>query len=245
MTARQMLNALHDFSGLETISASELRVLTDTYPYCANLHLLYTYKLHQNGDPAFTQSLEMSALHTLDRALLGENIKALSAFLQRKSPFPLETLSAAEAPSGNPLSWHSGSESLMEKIMGAPSHYKVERSTLGLLTSVAALFDPPQSRPQLGSKAPENPLARRMREKPLSAAQPVRPAPEPAISPEELQQVADESIAAPPLATETLAKILAMQGQVEKAIEMYKQLILIFPEKKTYFAAAIEKLKNL
>lgn len=244
MTARQMLNALTDFSDLETIPASALRLLTETYPYCANLHLLYTYKLHQSGDPAFTRSLEMSALQTLDRALLGENIKALSVFLHRKSPFPLEKLSAAETPTDNPLSWHSGSESLLEKIIGTPSHYKVERSTLGLLTSIAALFDPPKPSLQSGSRGQENILARRIREKPLSAAQPVRPAPEPIISQEELQQVAEESIATPPLATETLAKILAVQGQTEKAIEMYKQLILIFPEKKTYFAAAIEKLKN-
>ncbi len=43
--------------------------------------------------------------------------------------------------------------------------------------------------------------------------------------------------------TETLAKIYANQGNKEKAISVYKKLMLKYPEKKTYFAALIEKLK--
>lgn len=46
------------------------------------------------------------------------------------------------------------------------------------------------------------------------------------------------------LVSETLATILARQGQTEKAIMMYERLILLFPEKSTYFAAQISKLKR-
>ena len=46
------------------------------------------------------------------------------------------------------------------------------------------------------------------------------------------------------LATETLADLLARQGQNEKAIKMYERLSLKFPEKSAYFAAKIEQLKN-
>lgn len=46
------------------------------------------------------------------------------------------------------------------------------------------------------------------------------------------------------LISETLAKLLAIQGKKDKAIKMYRQLSLKYPEKNTYFAAKIEQLKN-
>ncbi|HHM20801.1 MAG TPA: hypothetical protein ENJ20_02150 [Bacteroidetes bacterium] len=46
------------------------------------------------------------------------------------------------------------------------------------------------------------------------------------------------------IVSETLAGILARQGHFEKAIKMYEQLSLQFPEKKDTFAAKIAELKN-
>jgi len=46
------------------------------------------------------------------------------------------------------------------------------------------------------------------------------------------------------LVTETLAKIYANQGNYDKAIKAYKKLQLKYPEKKVYFAAQINALKN-
>ena len=45
------------------------------------------------------------------------------------------------------------------------------------------------------------------------------------------------------IVSETLAEILTEQGEIQKALEMYERLKLFFPEKSTYFAAIIEKLK--
>ena len=44
------------------------------------------------------------------------------------------------------------------------------------------------------------------------------------------------------IVTESYAKILTMQGRKDKAIEVYKKLILKFPEKKAYFATKIQEL---
>lgn len=45
------------------------------------------------------------------------------------------------------------------------------------------------------------------------------------------------------LISENLAKINAKQGNIKEAIEIYDALILKYPEKKTYFATQIKKLK--
>ncbi len=44
--------------------------------------------------------------------------------------------------------------------------------------------------------------------------------------------------------SETLAKIFALQGNYPKSIYVYQQLILIFPEKKSFFATQIKNLKK-
>ena len=44
------------------------------------------------------------------------------------------------------------------------------------------------------------------------------------------------------LVTEPLAELYAKQGKIDKAIELYKKLSLLNPEKRTYFAS---KIKNL
>ncbi len=47
------------------------------------------------------------------------------------------------------------------------------------------------------------------------------------------------------IASESLANIFVKQGKAKKAVKIYEQLILKYPEKKSYFAEQIEKLQNL
>jgi hypothetical protein len=76
-------------------------------------------------------------------------------------------------------------------------------------------------------------------------ADPVIPTLKPNALPENQEDLASASsrINKSP-ASETFAKILLLQGKKDKALEIYEQLILKFPEKRAYFAAEIEKLKK-
>ncbi len=46
------------------------------------------------------------------------------------------------------------------------------------------------------------------------------------------------------IVSENLAVIMARQGKIEKAIDIYKKLIWKYPQKKVYFATRIEELKK-
>lgn len=52
-----------------------------------------------------------------------------------------------------------------------------------------------------------------------------------------------EDFESPEFFTETLAAIYAEQGYYEQAIDVYAKLILLYPEKSTYFAALVDEIK--
>lgn len=54
---------------------------------------------------------------------------------------------------------------------------------------------------------------------------------------------AAHSIAKDEIVTETMADVLEKQGKIGKAIEVYKQLSILYPEKSVYFAAKIKQIK--
>lgn len=71
-------------------------------------------------------------------------------------------------------------------------------------------------------------------------------APRKIIPPEENPDISINSIKEDDdLASETLANIFEMQKLYDKAIDVYKKLILKFPEKSAYFASRIETLKKI
>ncbi len=61
--------------------------------------------------------------------------------------------------------------------------------------------------------------------------------------PEDIFKLAMESISfGPSIISESLANILAKQGKIDKAVDMFKKLSLLNPEKNAYFASKIKDL---
>jgi len=59
----------------------------------------------------------------------------------------------------------------------------------------------------------------------------------------QVQAIAAHSIEGKEVVTETMAEVLAKQGMREKAVDMYRKLSLLEPDKSAYFATKIEQLK--
>lgn len=92
---------------------------------------------------------------------------------------------------------------------------------------------------------PEPELKSKPEEKPVDDTIPKKPSVKKRKK-KKVAEIASKSIKSQSrVASETLAQLLEKQGLTEKAIKMYEQLILTFPEKSAYFAAKIENLKNL
>ena len=60
----------------------------------------------------------------------------------------------------------------------------------------------------------------------------------------DVQKMADSSNSVREVVTEAMAAVLEKQGKKSKAIELYNKLSFLNPDKSTYFAAQIEKLKG-
>ena len=63
-------------------------------------------------------------------------------------------------------------------------------------------------------------------------------------SEKKVEQMAEHSIDAGEVITETMAEVWIKQGNNEKAIETYNKLSLLNPDKSAYFASLAEQLKN-
>lgn len=104
-------------------------------------------------------------------------------------------------------------------------------------TSWVAQFQPPDIQTQLSDIMESKKLEEQRKRK--------KKARKKAAKGQEVDQIVLNSITERgDIASETLAKVLAKQGQHEKATEMYKRLMLLFPEKSDYFAQQIENLKS-
>jgi flavorubredoxin len=58
-----------------------------------------------------------------------------------------------------------------------------------------------------------------------------------------IQDIAEHSIEEKEVITEAMAEVLALQGKMDKAIELYHKLSLLNPSKSAYFAGRIEYFK--
>jgi hypothetical protein len=269
MNAHTFASFLEDPSKLRQIPYQDLKDLVEEYPYCQPLRVMLLQKSQMEGRPDFAANLNAAAAYLPDRTLLyllvrefqslqtgaalfnmeeeeeRLELKALSEILAEREPAP------AVAPA------QSAPAAIMELFKKAeaeaPPAEEPEEEEFFLPEPV--FRPPPAPKPMTPTPPAPQPktaftswdkryerLRNLVSERALDI--PV-PAPVTDAKPVKAREMAKRSVEEKEdIISETLAALLARQGHSQRAIAMYEKLGLIFPEKSSFFALQIEKLKR-
>jgi hypothetical protein len=246
MNRQQFYHWMDDPASLNAESLPELQQLAADYPYFQSARLLHLLNLKLLQDYRFERELKAVASIMADRKRLREWLQIIGK---------KENLSPAE-PADKRLSVVLEEQAradehlreLEERIRASLDEIEQNKSRLNELIEEKKAF--------LGNSDFQKEESQE-KEKSL----PLRPLPKDALleeflmqrqnrpdgrvtffSPEESARRSVEENDG--VLSETLARLIAAQGKKDKAIKIYQQLMLKNPQKSSYFAAQIEKLRK-
>ena len=271
MTAERLIRLLQHPEQLDGVPYEELKTLALAYPYSPHLKQLLLLKSKQINHHEYDRNLAAAAALSPDRKKLYKLITPVlvpvavqvkeevlelkpiqSIRKELEAMAPVERIQAPVAAVAVPPPAVPEPPQILEKEVFIPTPEVVPvmvdkpkpqpvdfgdwvgqfnlPPVAGIPHRTHANVTPPASIEMPQEDQDENPT-------PVSTPknQPVRLA----------QQLAEKSVSEKEeVRSESLARILILQGYKEKAILMYQRLILDFPEKSAIFAAAIEELKK-
>mgnify|MGYP000628045526 CR=1 FL=1 len=291
MTYERFQRFLQSPDLLSTVPYEELKTLTLTYPYAANLRLLLWLKSSQENRPDEERNRATAAAYSLDRTrlfvLTQETIAPLPAMeLDVLDLKPLSKLNIAEPsvetapakekslelPALPPTETPPSEESLPPSETPRKETTDTDNEAFSPVTEELPLVQASSAKAAKDEAFPsskeatippeETPTERHTEEHFLSFAEwanhftlvpisrpipPSAPSAVPPTNPETAanvaQQLAQKSVSEnPAVISETLARLYAQQGYRDRAIEMYRRLMALYPEKSAFFAAQIEAL---
>lgn len=252
MNRQQFEYYLNNPDALLPSQLDELQDLSRTFPYCQTLHLMIARILSQDENVHFSSYLRQAAAHATDRKRLRQLIQA---GLDNHRNVPVSDIqpsreSASPTPSDHePLGHPPATPSDFERFYQLLS--ELEHTFRDLKSKSAALSAGYDIEKELEEKG--GPSAGTDKSKPATAEDEllerfVNQEPrirQPKASFFDPSDIARKSVVEhEDLVSETLARIYEKQGHIQRAIKIYQQLILKFPEKSSYFAAQIKNLEK-
>ncbi len=220
VTKDQFIEYIRQPSSLDETTVDSLTQLISDYPYFPVLRMLYLRNLKNIGSHLFEQELRGQAVFIPDRKILFKYLN----YNDSEEPFRLLDL-----PGKTEV------ENIVQRAnQSSPNDIDA------LINSYSASFDlqkQVEAEPQLD---PNNLIDRFIMGSPdkIRTGMPERKAS--GKSGEDDGEKVDDG-----LISETLAEIYMAQGLYDEALKAYEKLSLKIPEKNSYFATQIEKIKNL
>ncbi|MDA3818834.1 MAG: hypothetical protein PF486_15740 [Prolixibacteraceae bacterium] len=219
MTKDQFIEYIKQPSLLDENTANDLKQLISHYPYFPVVRMLYLRNLKNINSFQFDRELREQAVFIPDRKVL---FRYLNYNEDEEKPFrfinePGSTIKEKQAVDFN----------LSDKIDD-------------IIDSYSASFDLQRQTDQEPQMDPDSLVDRFIMENPgkIKQRRPVGKMPE-SLDEDEKEKIDDGLI------SETLAEIYMAQGLYDEALKAYEKLSLTIPEKNSYFASQIEKIKNL
>ncbi len=219
MTADQIYQFMQNPEKMNQETLASLKELTEWYPAFETGWMLYLKNLKNLKDSSFEQELINAAIRIHDR-------RKLYLFLNQKmnEPIPEQSELSEAVVADNP--------GVLDLIF--PMEYQLETIDKKEET-VGEIAQSVQNKPDKKQTLIEEFLK----------AQPKMPLVKDHVSESPMDVQKQKELENDDFVTETLASIYAQQGYYKKAIQIFEKLSLKYPEKSTYFAAQIEKIKNL
>ncbi|MFO7614664.1 MAG: hypothetical protein R6W71_08505 [Bacteroidales bacterium] len=238
MERQAFLQWLNDPLSLNEESLSELQRLLRDYPYFQAARLLYAFNLQLLNDYRFEGELRRCSVYAPDRTRLKDWISLINNHLVskvREVPPSQVDVPGADQPDKDFMI-----RDLEEQIKSSLQQIEQNQARLQELIEKKKEISGPVTQHDMSRIRPlpkddllDEFIAGKQRER---AEKPVF------FSPEESARRSIEENDG--ILSETLARLVAAQGKIEKAIKIYQRLMLKNPQKSSYFAAQIEKLRK-
>ena len=218
MQSEQLLKLLHDPHKITSEDIAALHDLLRRYPYFQAAYTLLAKAAYDQDPLSADQAVRVAAVYATDRNHLRALLENTPPFSAPTPESTLVTSAPKEANIRPQASEYDYINSYINTIQQQEQCKITNQKSLAQLDSIQAFL---QKNVDFRSKSLQR-------------------------IPNEVFQVdltQKSTVFHDDLATESLAQVLQQQGKFQRALAIYEKLVLKFPEKRTYSASLIKKLK--
>jgi tetratricopeptide (TPR) repeat protein len=258
MNRQQFLEVMASPGKLDAGSLSSLEFVVKEFPYCQTAQILYLLNLYQQKSLIYEQQLRITAAYAADRAKLRRLISLFDPPIPGVRPSTEQRVPEGKSQEPTPAGILPEDSKVKERqarqlreldemIQAKLSEIEERRLKLrDLIREKESMLHEENYSPGESAETDSRmaaPLPKdKLLEEFLHEKQDIQKETPGFYNPVDTarRSITDNE----DIISETLAKVLVSQGNIQKAVKIYQKLILIFPEKSRYFAAQIEKLNN-
>ncbi len=242
-TFYELINLPSQFS---VTSLGQIKELTEKYPYFQGARTLYLLNLKQVGDKSLTIQIQSQASLIPNRQHLYRLLNPSTPIIFVPETAEETAIETKKTTKGRPKTKETSSEASFVLLEGANHADAVtinaEATSDSTDTDILEIIDGDVENSISVSNSNSSSLIDAFLSNIPKIERPAMPQPGEVV---ENEDISTKSIEEPEeLASEPLAQIFISQGYFEKALAVYEKLCLKYPEKSSYFADQIQKVKE-